>query len=70
MAAKKTTAAVEAELEHVEQMCAEHFPHGWRHVADHHVGVACEHGSWTRDEPAQTPESPTGGTDPEQGSNP
>lgn len=63
MAAKKPVAAVEAELAHVEQLCVEHFPHGWRHVDPAHDAVACEHGGWARTEPATTPVDPP---EPEQ----
>jgi hypothetical protein len=46
MAGPRSKAA--AELEHVEEMCAEHFPLGWKHVPADHVGVSCEHGGWFR----------------------
>lgn len=39
---------VEAPEAAVDELCPEHYPHGWSQVPDHHNGVGCEHGSWTR----------------------
>lgn len=73
-AARKSAAArVRAAAEDVVEMCAEHFPHGWRHVDEHQDAVACEHGGWARpsDEqpelavPAQAPTEGPEATEPE-----
>lgn len=51
-------------VEAVEELCAEHFPHGWSHVEPQFAAVGCEHGSYKRaaeeapPAPAETPAAP------------
>lgn len=49
-------------VEAVEELCEEHFPHGWSHVDPQFAAVGCEHGSFDRPadpEPEQSaPEKP------------
>ena len=62
---RKTAAArLKGAMEDVAGMCAEHFPHGWRHVAEHQDAVACEHGQWQRPDGEQSAGAPeTAGTE-------
>lgn len=68
MAAKKPVveAAVEEVAAKVEDICRACWPDGWPH---HARTAGCVHGDFERPDPtaeqAPTPESPTGGTDPE-----
>ena len=59
--ASRVRKAVEA----VEELCKEHFPHGWSHVEPQFAAVGCEHGSYER--PAeQAPQQGAGDGDQSQ----
>lgn len=58
MAARKTSPKpADTADENAEELCPEHYPHGWDTVPEDFAGVGCEHGSWTRPEDETEPES-------------